>query len=246
MTAQVLKYRRILLKYSGEVLQGSTSFGVEPLALDYVVGRIKQLQEMGVEVAIVLGGGNFYRGKNLLSAGFDQAKSDQMGMLATIMNAIALQHALTADGTRSTVYSAIPMPGFVQSYEIELVRQALTAGEVVICAGGTGLPFFTTDTAACLRAIELQADIVLKATKVDGVYSKDPTLHSDAIRYDNISYDEAIEKKLAVMDTTAICLCQEHQLPIQVFNMHNENALKEIVLGERIGTIVGAKHVARA
>jgi len=138
------------------------------------------------------------------------------------------------------------MPGFVQSYEIELVRQALTAGEVVICAGGTGLPFFTTDTAACLRAIELQADIVLKATKVDGVYSKDPTLHSDAIRYDNISYDEAIEKKLAVMDTTAICLCQEHQLPIQVFNMHNENALKEIVLGERIGTIVGAKHVARA
>jgi|LauGreDrversion4_2_1035121.scaffolds.fasta_scaffold79223_2 uridylate kinase len=246
MTAQVLKYRRILLKYSGEVLQGSTSFGVEPLALDYVVGRIKQLQEMGVEVAIVLGGGNFFRGKNLLSAGFDQAKSDQMGMLATIMNAIALQHALTADGTRSTVYSAIPMPGFVQSYEIELVRQALTAGEVVICAGGTGLPFFTTDTAACLRAIELQADIVLKATKVDGVYSKDPTLHSDAIRYDNISYDEAIEKKLAVMDTTAICLCQEHQLPIQVFNMHNENALKEIVLGERIGTIVGAKHVARA
>jgi len=246
MTAQVLKYRRILLKYSGEVLQGSTSFGVEPLALDYVVGRIKQLQEMGVEVAIVLGGGNFFRGKNLLSAGFDQAKSDQMGMLATIMNAIALQHALTADGTRSTVYSAIPMPGFVQSYEIELVRQALTAGEVVICAGGTGLPFFTTDTAACLRAIELQADIVLKATKVDGVYSKDPTLHSDAIRYDNISYDEAIEEKLAVMDTTAICLCQEHQLPIQVFNMHNENALKEIVLGERIGTIVGAKHVARA
>jgi uridylate kinase len=246
MTAQVLKYRRILLKYSGEVLQGSTSFGVEPLALDYVVGRIKQLQEMGVEVAIVLGGGNFYRGKNLLSAGFDQAKSDQMGMLATIMNAIALQHALTAEGTRSTVYSAIPMPGFVQSYEIELVRQALTAGEVVICAGGTGLPFFTTDTAACLRAIELQADIVLKATKVDGVYSKDPTLYSDAIRYDNISYDEAIEKKLAVMDTTAICLCQEHQLPIQVFNMHNENALKEIVLGEQIGTIVGAKHVARA
>lgn len=246
MTAQVLKYRRILLKYSGEVLQGSTSFGVEPLALDYVVGRIKQLQEMGVEVAIVLGGGNFFRGKNLLSAGFDQAKSDQMGMLATIMNAIALQHALTAEGTRSTVYSAIPMPGFVQSYEIELVRQALTAGEVVICAGGTGLPFFTTDTAACLRAIELQADIVLKATKVDGVYSKDPTLYSDAIRYDNISYDEAIEKKLAVMDTTAICLCQEHQLPIQVFNMHNENALKEIVLGEQIGTIVGAKHVARA
>jgi uridylate kinase len=246
MAAQVLKYRRILLKYSGEVLQGSTSFGVEPLALDYVVGRIKQLQEMGVEVAVVLGGGNFYRGKNLLSAGFDQAKSDQMGMLATIMNAIALQHALTAEGTRSTVYSAIPMPGFVQSYEIELVRQALTAGEVVICAGGTGLPFFTTDTAACLRAIELQADIVLKATKVDGVYSKDPTVYADATRYENISYEEAIEKKLAVMDTTAICLCQEHQLPIQVFNMHNENALKEIVLGEQIGTIVGAKHVARA
>lgn len=246
MTAPVLKYRRILLKYSGEVLQGSNSFGIEPQALDYVVSKIKQLQELGVEVAVVLGGGNFHRGKNLLSAGFDQAKSDQMGMLATIMNAIALQHALTAEGTKSTVYSAIPMPGFVQSYEIELVRQVLTSGEVVICAGGTGLPFFTTDTAACLRAIELQADVVLKATKVDGVYSKDPTIYPDAKRFDFISYEETIEKKLGVMDTTAICLCQEHQLPIQVFNMHEEDALKQIVLGEHVGTIVGDRHATRA
>ena len=246
MTSPVLKYRRILLKYSGEVLQGPSSFGIEPSALDYVVAKIKQLQDMGVEVAVVLGGGNFYRGKNLLSAGFDQAKSDQMGMLATIMNAIALQHALTAEGTKSTVYSAIPMPGFVQSYEIELVRQALSAGEVVICAGGTGLPFFTTDTAACLRAIELQADVVLKATKVDGVYSKDPSIYADATRYEFITYEEAIEKKLSVMDITAICLCQEHQLPIQVFNMRNENALKEIVLGEHVGTIVGEKNATRA
>lgn len=246
MTNQVLKYRRVLLKYSGEVFQGSTSFGVEPLALEYVVAKIKQLQEMGVEVAIVLGGGNFFRGKNLCSAGFDQAKADQMGMLATVMNAIALQHALTAEGSNAGVFSAIPMPGFVQTYEIELVRNALASNQVVICAGGTGHPFFTTDTAACLRAIELQAEMVLKATKVDGIYSKDPLKFPDAKRYDYISYEEAIEQKLGVMDMTAICLCQEHQLPIQVFNMHNENALKAIVMGEQVGTIVGGKHATRA
>jgi uridylate kinase len=246
MTAQVLKYRRVLLKYSGEVLQGRGSNGVEPYALDFVVSQIKQLQELGVEVGIVIGGGNFFRGKNLLSSGFDQAKADKMGMLATVMNAIALQHALTAEGTRATVFSAVPMPGFVQTYEIEVVREAIASGQVVICAGGTGHPFFTTDTAACLRAIELQAEMVLKATKVDGIYSKDPKQHADAKRFDFLTYEQAIEQKLGVMDTTAICLCQQHQLPIQVFNMHNENALKAIVLGEQIGTIVGVKHVTRA
>jgi uridylate kinase len=243
MTTSALKYRRILLKYSGEVLQGSTPFGVEPKALDYVVARIKQLQEMGVEVALVVGGGNFFRGKNLLSSGFDQAKADQMGMLATVMNAIAIQHALNAEGAKATVFSAIPMPGFVQTYEIDVVRNALASNEVVICAGGTGHPFFTTDTAACLRAIELQADMVLKATKVDGIYSQDPSLYPDAKRYEQLSYQEAIEKKLGVMDTTAICLCQEHQLPIQVFNMHDEDALKSIVMGHQVGTIVGGKNV---
>jgi uridylate kinase len=246
MTSQVLKYRRVLLKYSGEVLQGSNPFGIEPSALDFVVSQIKQLQELGVEVAVVLGGGNFFRGKNLLSSGFDQAKADQMGMLATVMNAIALQHALTAEGAKAKVFSAIPMTGFVQTYEIEVVREMVSTGQVVICAGGTGHPFFTTDTAACLRAIELQAEMVLKATKVDGVYSKDPHKYSDAKRFDFLTYEEAIEQKLEVMDTTAICLCQQHQLPIQVFNMHNQNALKAIVLGEQIGTIVGAKHVTRA
>jgi len=243
MSTAVLKYRRILLKYSGEGLQGLMPYGVEPCALDEVVAKIKQVQEMGVEIALVLGGGNFFRGKNLLTAGFDQAKADQMGMLATVMNAIALQHALTAEGLKATVFSAIPMPGFVQTYEIEVVRNALAAGEIVLCAGGTGHPFFTTDTAACLRAIELQAEIVLKATKVDGIYSKDPSLHADAKRYTHISYEDAIAQKLGVMDTTAICLCQEHRLPIQVFNMHDEDALKAIVQGEQIGTIVGAKHV---
>jgi uridylate kinase len=245
MTKHGLAYPRILLKYSGEVLKGSSAFGVEPHAIEYVVNSIKELRQLGVQVAIVLGGGNFHRGKNLLPAGFDQAKSDQMGMLATVMNGIALQHSLVSHGIASTIFSAIPMTGFVQTYDIELARQTLDKGDVIICAGGTGQPFFTTDTAACLRAIELKADVVLKATKVDGVYSKDPIKHADATRYDFLTFDEVIQQKLEVMDITAICMCAEHQMPIQVFNMNDQSALQKIVKGEQVGTLVGVKHVAR-
>lgn len=241
MTSQVLTYRRILLKYSGEVLRGTASFGVEPEALDYVVDSIQKLRQLGVEVAIVLGGGNFFRGKNLLSAGFDQVKADQMGMCATIMNAIALEHALSKKQIKTTVFSAVPMLGFVPTYEIQAARDALSHGEVVICAGGTGSPFFTTDSAASLRAIELNADVLLKATKVDGIYSDDPVKNPEAKRFDRLTFDEVIQSKLEVMDTTAICLCAENNMPIQVFDMNDDSALKRIVLGEHVGTLVGAK-----
>jgi uridylate kinase len=241
MTSQVLTYRRILLKYSGEVLRGKASFGVEPEALDYVVDSIQKLRQLGVEVAIVLGGGNFFRGKNLLSAGFDQVKADQMGMCATIMNAIALEHALSKKQIKTTVFSAVPMLGFVPTYEIQAARDALSHGEVVICAGGTGSPFFTTDSAASLRAIELNADVLLKATKVDGIYSDDPVKNPEAKRFDRLTFDEVIQSKLEVMDTTAICLCAENNMPIQVFDMNDDSALKRIVLGEHVGTLVGAK-----
>lgn len=241
MTSPALTYRRILLKYSGEVLRGTASFGVEPQALEYVVQSIQKLRELGVEVAIVLGGGNFFRGKNLLSAGFDQVKADQMGMCATIMNAIALEHALSQHQIKTIVFSAVPMLGFVPIYNIQLARDALAQGDVVICAGGTGSPYFTTDSAASLRAIELQADVVLKATKVDGIYSDDPVKNPQAKRYEHLTFDEVIEKKLEVMDTTAICLCAENQMPIQVFDMNDDTALSRIVLGEHVGTLVGVK-----
>lgn len=245
MTKHGLAYSRILLKYSGEVLKGSAAFGIEPQAIEDVVHSIQELRNLGVQVAIVLGGGNFHRGKNLLPAGFDQAKSDQIGMLATVMNGIALQHSLASNGVTSTVFSAIPMIGFVQTYDIEVARQTLEKGDVIICAGGTGQPYFTTDTAACLRAIELKADVVLKATKVDGVYSKDPMRFSDAKRYDFLTFDEVIQQKLEVMDTTAVCMCAENQMPIQVFNMNDKSALNRIVHGEQVGTLVGVKHVTR-
>lgn len=246
MAKHGLAYSRILLKYSGEVLKGSSASGIEPQAIEYVVASIQKLRDLGVQVAIVLGGGNFHRGKNLLPAGFDQAKSDQMGMLATVMNGIALQHSLVTHGIPSTIFSAIPMTGFVQTYDIEQARQSLDKGEVIICAGGTGQPYFTTDTAACLRAIELKADVVLKATKVDGIYSKDPIRFTDAVRYDSLTFDEVIQQKLEVMDTTAICLCADNHMPIQVFNMNDETALNRIVQGEQVGTLVGVKHVTRA
>lgn len=241
MTPIVLTYRRILLKYSGEVLRGTASFGVEPEALDYVVRSIKKLHERGVEIAIVLGGGNFFRGKNLLSSGFDQVKADQMGMCATLMNAIALEQALTQHHIKTNVFSAVSMLGFVPTYEIQAARDALSRGEVVICAGGTGSPYFTTDSAAALRALELNADVLLKATKVDGIYSADPLKNVDAQRYEHLSFDEVIQNKLEVMDSTAICLCAENDMPIQVFDMNDDSALERIVSGEQIGTLVGAK-----
>ncbi|NDH09356.1 MAG: UMP kinase [Gammaproteobacteria bacterium] len=243
MTKKALAYRRILLKYSGEVLCGQASFGVEPGALNYVVDTVKECLNLGVEVAIVLGGGNFFRGKNLVSSGFDQVKADQMGMLATVMNGIALEQAFVRQGVDAVMMSAVAVTGIADPFQADKARALLDQGKVVICAGGIANPYFTTDTAACLRGVELQADVVLKATKVDGVYSGDPKKNPDATRYHHLSFAEVIEKKLEVMDMTAICLCQQQGLPIQVFDMSDSQALRRIVEGEQVGTIVGAKHV---
>jgi len=245
MSKHNLTYRRILLKYSGEVLCGTAPFGIDPKALNSVVDSVAHLRSLGVEIAIVLGGGNFFRGKNLLSSGFDQAKADQMGMCATVMNAIALEESLRKNNVAASIFSALPITSMVKNYNILQARDAISNGEVVICAGGTGSPFFTTDSAAALRAIELNANIVIKATKVDGIYSDDPIKNPQAKRYDYLSFDEVIQNKLAVMDNTAICLCQANNMPIRVFNMNDAAALERIVLGEHIGTFVGEKNVSR-
>jgi len=197
---------------------------------------------MGVEVGLVVGGGNLFRGKALSKAGLGRVTGDHMGMLATVMNALALRDALERIDLPARIMSAIPMMGVVDSYHRRKAMTHLRNGHVVIFAAGTGNPFFTTDTAACLRAIEVGADIVLKATKVDGIYSADPVTNADAKRYDFLTYREILTKGLQVMDATAICLCEEQGMPLQVFNMSEPGALKKIVLGEHVGTIVGAQH----
>ncbi|HAZ7571887.1 UMP kinase [Legionella sp. PATHC032] len=237
-----LKYKRILLKFSGEALMGKSQFGIDPSVLDSLARDIAELIHMGVEVGLVLGGGNLFRGKALSQAGVGRVTGDHMGMLATLMNALALRDALERIDLPARIMSAIPMLGVVDPYHRRKAITHLRNGQVVIFAAGTGNPFFTTDTAACLRAIEIGADIVLKATKVDGVYSADPLKNPDAKRYDYLTYKEVLTKGLEVMDSTAICLCQDQGMPLQVFDMAAPNALKRIVSGERVGTIVGANH----
>jgi uridylate kinase len=237
-----LKYKRILLKFSGEALMGKSQFGIDPSVLDTLARDVAELIQMGVEVGLVIGGGNLFRGKALSQAGLGRVTGDHMGMLATVMNALAIRDALERIDLPARIMSAIPMMGVVDSYHRRKAMTHLRNGQVVIFAAGTGNPFFTTDTAACLRAIEVGADIVLKATKVDGVYSADPLKNPDAIRYDYLSYIEVLTKGLEVMDSTAICLCQDQGMPLQVFDMAAPNALKRIVTGERVGTIVGANH----
>lgn len=235
-----LKYKRILLKFSGEALMGKSQFGIDPAVLDTLARDIAELIQMGVEVGLVLGGGNLFRGKALFKAGVGRVTGDHMGMLATVMNALAMRDALERIDLPARIMSAIPMIGVVDSYHRRKAITHLRNGQVVIFAAGTGNPFFTTDTAACLRAIEVGAEIVLKATKVDGVYSADPMKDPDAVRYDYLSYLEVLTKGLEVMDSTAICLCQDQGMPLQVFDMAAPNALRRIVTGERVGTIVGA------
>lgn len=237
-----LMYKRILLKYSGEALMGNSQFGIDPSVLDTLAKDVAELIGMGVEVGLVIGGGNLFRGKALFKAGVGRVTGDHMGMLATVMNALAMRDALERIDLPARIMSAIPMIGVVDSYHRRKAITHLRNGHVVIFAAGTGNPFFTTDTAACLRAIEVGADVVLKATKVDGVYSSDPMKNSDAIRYDFLTYKEVLTKGLEVMDSTAICLCQEQSMPLQIFNMSAPDALKRIVLGEQVGTIVGEKH----
>lgn len=221
---------------------GKSQFGIDPSVLDHIATEVAELIKMGVEVGLVIGGGNLFRGKALSEAGLGRVTGDHMGMLATVMNALAMRDAMERIDLPARIMSAIPMLGVADSYHRRKAITHLRAGTVVIFAAGTGNPFFTTDTAACLRAIEVGADVVLKGTKVDGIYSDDPIKNPLANRYEYLSYKKVLQDGLKVMDSTAICLCQDHGMPLQVFDMTVPNALKKIVLGEHIGTIVGADH----
>ncbi len=232
------KFKRILLKLSGEALMGNEGFGIDPKILDRMALEIGQLVGIGVQVGLVIGGGNLFRGASLSKAGLDRVTGDHMGMLATLMNALAMRDSLERSNIPSRVMSAIPMSGVVDHYDRRKAMRALERGEVVIFAAGTGNPFFTTDSAACLRGIEVDAELVLKATKVDGVYSADPMKDPSATKYDSLSYDEVLEKKLGVMDLTAICLCRDHKMPLRVFTMEKTGALLNIAVGGEEGTLV--------
>ena len=217
---------------------GELGYGIDPKVLDRMALEIGQLVGIGVQVGLVVGGGNLFRGAALNAAGLDRVTGDHMGMLATVINGLALRDALERSNIKSRVMSAIPMSGVVDHYDRRKAIRSLERGEVVIFSAGTGNPFFTTDSAACLRGIEMEANLVLKATKVDGVYSADPMKDPGAVRYDHLTYDEVLDKKLEVMDLTAICLCRDHSMPLRVFAMEQKGALLSIVVGGKEGTLV--------
>ena len=231
-------YKRILLKLSGEALMGDDPYGVNRETIDRIVSEVKEVHDLDVEVGVVIGGGNIFRGVAPAAAGMDRATADYMGMLATVMNALALQDAMRRVKLRSRVLSALTIQQVAEPYIRGRAMRYLEEKRVVIFAAGTGNPFFTTDTAAALRGMEMNVDVVLKATKVDGVYSDDPKTHPDAMRFQKISFDEAIVKKLQVMDATALTLCRDQKLPICVFSIVKPGALKRVVLGEDEGTLV--------
>jgi len=231
-------YQRILLKLSGEALLGDEDYGIDPVIIGRIANEVLEVRKTGVEVAIVIGGGNIFRGAGLAQSGIDRVTGDHMGMLATLMNSLALQDALENAGVDARVMSAISVHAVSEDYIRRRATRHLEKGRVVIIAGGTGNPFFTTDTAAALRAIEVGADIVLKATKVDGVYSADPNIDKNAILHESLSYDEVIEGKLKVMDANAIVLCRDQKMPIRVFNVFGSGNLIKIVKGETVGTII--------
>jgi uridylate kinase len=231
-------YKRILLKLSGEALMGDSPYGIHRGTLERIVSEVAEVVRMGVETGIVIGGGNIFRGVALGAAGMDRATADYMGMLATVMNALALQDAMRGIGLVSRVQSALNIEQVAEPYIRGKAMRYLEEGKVVIFAAGTGNPFFTTDTAAALRGMEMNVDIVLKATKVDGVYTDDPKTHPDAMRYKRLTFDEAIIKNLKVMDATALTLCRDQKLPISVFSIFKSGALKRLVLGEDEGTLV--------
>jgi len=231
-------YRRILLKLSGEVLAGEQDFGIDPTKATQLANEIKSIHEMGVDIILIIGGGNIFRGLQAASKGMDRVTGDYLGMLATIMNAISLQDALEKTGVETRTLSAITVSQISEPYIRRRALRHLDKGRIVIVAGGTGNPYFTTDTAAALRATELKAQVLLKGTKVDGVFDKDPVVHSDAVRYNNVSFTEVLGKNLRVMDLTAITLCKENALPICVFNINNKGDLKRVVEGKNIGTTI--------
>ena len=232
------KYKRILLKLSGEALMGTEDFGIDPKVLDRMALEIGQLIGIGVQVGLVIGGGNLFRGAALSAAGMDRVTGDHMGMLATVMNALAMRDSLERSNIQTRVMSAITMNGVTEHYDRRKAMRYLAGGDVVIFSAGTGNHFFTTDTAACLRGIEVDADVVLKATKVDGVYDRDPMKDPNAERFERLSYDQVLDLKLGVMDLTAICLIRDHQMPLRVFNMNKPGALLNAVVGSAEGTLI--------
>ena len=232
------RFKRILLKLSGEALMGSDAYGINRQTITEIVAEVKSIVDLGVQVGVVIGGGNIFRGVAPGATGMDRAQADYMGMLATVMNALALQDAMKSVGMNARVQSALNIEQVVEPYIRGRAIRALEQGRTVIFAGGTGNPFFTTDTAAALRGAEIGAEIVLTATKVDGIYSADPKKDPHATRYDRISFNEAMQKNLAVMDATAFALCRDQKLPVNVFSIFKTGALKRVVLGEPEGTLV--------
>jgi uridylate kinase len=231
-------YRRILLKFSGEALMGPGQFGIDPQTLDKYATDIAGLCQLQVQVGIVIGGGNLFRGAELSEAGLGRVTGDYMGMLATMMNALALRDALDRAGLDSRMMSALPMPGVIDVFERRKAIHHLRQGRPVIFAGGIGSPCFTTDSAASLRGIEIEAELLVKATKVDGIYDSDPSKNAQAVKYEQLSYAKVLNDRLNVMDATAICLCRDYQLPIRVVNINEPGTLKRLVLGEHVGTLV--------
>ena len=233
-------YKRVLLKLSGEALMGEQEFGISSDVINSYARQIKEIVELGVEVSIVIGGGNIFRGISGATQGVDRVTGDHMGMLATVINSLALQNAIEKLGVPTRVQTAIEMPKIAEPFIKRKAQRHLEKERVVIFGAGTGNPYFTTDTAAALRAIEMNTEAVLKATKVDGIYDKDPVKYSDAVKYDRVTYTEVLNKDLKVMDATAISLCRENKLPIVVFDSLTEGNIKKVIMGENIGTVVVA------
>jgi len=231
-------YKRILLKLSGEALQGDHLFGIDAARTSRVAQEVAAIRTLGVQVAIVVGGGNLIRGADLSDAGFDRVSADQMGMLATVINGLALRDAFEKQTVPVTLMSAFAVPSIAEQYDRSRAQEKLQEGSVVIFSAGTGNPLVTTDSAAALRGIEIGAEVVLKATKVEGVFTDDPIKNTKAERFERLSYDDVISKRLGVMDLTAILLCQDHELPLRVFNMNKNGSLKRIMLGEDVGTLI--------
>jgi len=232
-------YQRVLLKLSGEVLAGEEGFGIDPEKATELATEVKSIHDLGIDIGLVIGAGNIFRGMTAAAKGMQRVTGDYLGMLATIMNAVCVQDALENLGSVTRTLSAIAVAQIAEPYIRRRAIRHLEKGRIVVVAGGTGNPYFTTDTAAALRATELGAEVLIKGTKVDGVYDKDPVVHSDAVKYDQVSYKEAIQKELRIMDMTAISLCKENSLPIKVFNINRTGDLKKLILGESIGTLVG-------
>jgi uridylate kinase len=231
-------YKRVLLKLSGEALMAGRSHGIDPKRLNDYIQEVIDISNMGTQVAIVIGGGNIFRGMSGVEEGFDRVKGDYMGMMATVINGLALLSAFEAKGKKARLFTAIRMEPVAEYYYKPQVIEALENGEIVIFSGGTGNPYFTTDTAAALRAVEMEVDVMLKGTRVDGVYSSDPEKDTEAVKYDELTFSDALDRELRILDLTAFTMCKENELPIIVFNMNEKGNLKKLISGEKIGTLI--------